>query len=76
MILVAEKGSLIQWKDINVTNSLLFNYGIHFFTQKIPCFRDGWMTCDFTSFSTVFQVYQDDGQMIMKGCVQWNSVYG
>ena len=33
---------------------------------------DGWMTCDFTSFSTVFQSYQDDGQMIMKGCVQWN----
>ena len=31
---------------------------------------DGWMTCDFTSFSTVFQSYQDDGQMIMKGCVQ------
>ena len=28
------------------------------------------------SFSTVFQSYQDDGQMIMKGCVQWNSVYG
>ena len=37
---------------------------------------DGWMTCDFTSFSTVFQSYQDDGSMIMKGCVQWNPVYG
>ena len=37
---------------------------------------DGWMTCDFTSFSTVFQSYQDDGQIIMKGCVQWNSVDG
>ena len=35
---------------------------------------DGWMTCDFTSFSTVF--HQDDGQMIMKSCVQWNPVYG
>ena len=34
------------------------------------------MTCDFTSFSTVFQSYQDDGQMIKKGCVQWNLVYG
>ena len=33
------------------------------------------MTCDFTSFSTVFQSYQDDGQMIMKGCVQWSPVY-
>ena len=36
---------------------------------------DGWMTCDFMSFSTVFQSYQDNGQMIMKGSVQWNPVY-
>ena len=34
----------------------------------------GWMICDFTSFITVFQSYQDDVWMIMKGCVQWNSV--
>ena len=34
---------------------------------------DGWMTCDFTSFSTVFQSYQGDGRLIMKGCVQWSS---
>ena len=33
------------------------------------------MTCDFTSFSTAFQSYQDDERLIMKGCVQWNSVY-
>ena len=32
---------------------------------------DGWMICDFTSFSAVFQSYHDDGRMIMKGCVQW-----
>ena len=37
---------------------------------------DGWMTCAFTSFLTVFQSHQDDVWMIMKGCVQWNSVYG
>ena len=37
---------------------------------------DGWMTRDFISFSTVFQSYQDDGWMIMKGCVQWSLVYG
>ena len=36
---------------------------------------DGWMTCDFTSCSTVFQYYQDNGRLIMKGCVQWNSFY-
>ena len=30
---------------------------------------DRWrMTCDFTPFSTVFQSYQDDGKLIMKGC--------
>ena len=27
---------------------------------------DGWMTCDFTSFLTVFLSYQDDGRLIMK----------
>ena len=37
---------------------------------------DGWMTCDLMSFLTVFQSYQDDVRMIMKGCVQRNSVYG
>ena len=37
---------------------------------------DGWITCDFTSFSTVFQSYQDDGRLIMNGCVQWNSIHG
>ena len=30
---------------------------------------DGWMTCDFTSFLTVFQSYQDDGKVTMKGCL-------
>ena len=35
---------------------------------------DGWLTCDFASFSTVFQSYQDDERLIMKGCVQWNPI--
>ena len=34
------------------------------------------MTCDFTTFSIVLESYQDDGQMIIKGCVQWKPVYG
>ena len=34
------------------------------------------MTCDVTPFSTVFQLYQGDGKVAMKGYVQWNSVYG
>ena len=37
---------------------------------------DGWMTCVFTSFSTVFQSYQDDERLIVKGCVQWSFDYG
>ena len=32
------------------------------------------MTFDFMSFLTVFQSYQGNGWMIMKGCVQWNPV--
>ena len=40
-----------------------------------PIRQDGWMTCDFTSFSTVFQSYQANGRVIMKGCVQWCPVY-
>ena len=36
--------------------------------------KDGWMTCDFISFSRIFQSYQNDSWMIMKGCVQWNLV--
>ena len=30
----------------------------------------------FYVLSTVFQSYQEDGRLIMKGCVQWSSVYG
>ena len=35
---------------------------------------DGWMICDFTSFSTLFQSYQENGRMIVKDCVQWNPI--
>ena len=31
---------------------------------------DGWMTCDFKSFSTGFQSYLGDGMLITKGCKQ------
>ena len=34
------------------------------------------MTCDITSFLTVFQSYQDDGKVTAKGCLQYNPVYG
>ena len=36
---------------------------------------DEWMTCEFTSFSKVFQSFQDDKWVIRKGCVQWNPIY-
>ena len=35
--------------------------------------KHGYMTCNFTS---IFQSYQNDGWVIMKGCVQWHIVYG
>ena len=37
---------------------------------------DGFMAYDVTPFSTVFPSYSSDGRMIMKGCVEWNLVYG
>ena len=33
------------------------------------------MTCDFTSFSTVFQSYKDDERLLMKDCAM-EPVYG
>ena len=30
----------------------------------------------FTSLSTVFQLFQDDGRMILKGFVQWDLISG
>ena len=38
-------------------------------TMNASMKMDGWITCDFTSFSTVFQSYQDDKTLIMKSCV-------
>ena len=35
----------------------------------------GWMICDFTSNSTVFQSYQDDGRVNIKSSVQLSAVY-
>ena len=47
------------------------------FVQTIFYFKiNSMMTYDFTSFSTVFQSYQDDGRLIMKGCVLWSFFCG
>ena len=37
---------------------------------------DGWMICDFTSCTAVFQPYQNDGRVIMKGYIQERPIYG
>ena len=36
---------------------------------------EGLTTFDVTSFSVVFHSYQDDGKVIMKGCVHWARGY-
>ena len=35
---------------------------------------DGGLIGDFTSFAIVFQLYQHDGLVKLKGLLQWNSV--
>ena len=50
------------------------------FLLKAELYNTEWMfevmdDLDFLSFSTIFQSYQNDGQVIMQGCVQWNPVY-
>ena len=35
---------------------------------------NGWITWDFTFFSTEFKLYQSGG-WVMDDCVQWNHVY-
>ena len=45
-------------------------WGVGGGVSDIDGWVDGWMTCNFTSFSAAFQPYQDDGRGIMKGCVQ------
>ena len=30
-------------------------------------YSDGWMSCEFTSFSTVVQSYHEDGLVMVKG---------
>ena len=64
----------------SVMTFLMKCHSVCFYTKisessKIVWGSDLWMTCNFTSFSTLFQSYQDNGLMIMKGCVQWNPIY-
>ena len=46
-----------------VTRGLL---GQHYMFDYNPLAKDRWMTFDFTSFSTIFQSYQDDVSIFIK----------
>ena len=37
-----------------------------------PC---GWLILSFMYLSTEFQLYQEDGGVVLKSCMQWNPVY-
>ena len=69
----------IRFMSIQEMNLPITSRQVHTSSASLASYcvwkTDGWMTCNFTSFSTVFQSYQDDGWVIMKGCVQWNPVY-
>ena len=64
---------------MNVLNSPYFSTEAYNVTQNKEYIykqeMDGRLACDFKSFSTVFQSYQDNGQMIMKGLGDWIPVY-
>ena len=44
----------------------MWNWKLNFWNELL--LHHGWMTCNFSSFSIVFQSYQDDEKVIMKGC--------
>ena len=76
---------MLWWYDTRITplTIKILSIGKHMFQQNVQTqirLRSGklvgWMTCDFTSFLTIFYSYQDSGMVMMKGCVQWNPVYG
>ena len=62
----------LRYKSVTGVVPMVSQYNLNPF---IPSGMDGWRTWDFNSFLTVLQSYQDDVWMIMKGCMQWNSVY-
>ena len=54
----------------------LLGQGSETYDENDETKMSGWMICDFRSFSTVFQSYQDDERLKIKSCVQWNPFYG
>ena len=71
LTLLKEYGYSLQVSGICKGKQLL----LHFVCFPGGESHGGWMTCNLMSFSTVFQSYQDGGQMIRKGSKQWNPIY-
>ena len=62
-VLVSNEGVTVN-AFIEKHKQKMFNYLQNPFLSGALLTRDGWMTCDFMSFSTLFQSYQDNGRMI------------
>ena len=64
------KGLKNELKEPSVFEPLKF-YCSFILQLKNFCFcMDEWITFDFTSFLIVYQSYQNDGYVIMKGCMR------
>ena len=63
-----------------VMDYLILKYKISAGVRSLVTFNQkyyGWMQAlQFYILLTVFQFDQDDGRVLMKGCTQWNLVYG
>ena len=62
----------VMVQSVYILNILTGQY-IYF---RLVAYHVEWMTCEFSSIFTVFQLYQDNVRVIIKGCVQWKPVYG
>ena len=63
--------------NLILIKSLIDSFKWSALTRNRKRWMDGWMVdLPFYVFLTVFQSYQGEVWMTMKGCVQWNPVYG
>ena len=63
------EGAVAEGRKITKRLSLISDTNFRRTCGFVTIQLDGWMTWDFTSFSTVFQSYQNDDRSIMKCCV-------
>ena len=71
--MIKEEGSRQSRQKKKRENCVTKKTGPNFASSKRV---DGWMTCDLTSFLTVFHSYQDDEKLINERLCAWNLVYG